>query len=334
MQSWIRDGALWNHVETHLGERSWPTMCPHPLCGVQTADAQVLRYHFIDAHSLSRSSSGREKGLAIPTPESALVKAPDVLSSSTNDHSPSDLKRKAADGDGLDWMPLEHLGSDHFVPSPSKRRRNLDRTIEPSLLSSVDRKNTGVDRTRSSSNEAESDSDSLFSACSGTRTSCTTISFSGEHDGATLGTPAEQDDSRPVSTDERLFSPTIRSSSQDMEKGVVSSFTLDDDHFFDQFIRSLSPDEHSRGCVETAPRLGDEIERPQRADVENPISKPDLTCRTQKAAGLDTATAQNPSVLRIRLLVKPPKPRLTLHFNPAHRGRNRKRVESYGKNSR
>jgi hypothetical protein len=62
MHQWTRSNKLWNHIETHIHEHAWPSICPHTLCDIQLDTAASFRYHLSDIHGFRRQVlSGRGK---------------------------------------------------------------------------------------------------------------------------------------------------------------------------------------------------------------------------------------------------------------------------------
>ena len=55
LESWCRDHSLWQYIDQHLQELTYPCPCPHPLCNSSVEGAQQLQHRFIDKHGLSRT---------------------------------------------------------------------------------------------------------------------------------------------------------------------------------------------------------------------------------------------------------------------------------------
>jgi hypothetical protein len=55
LQPYTRDRDLWDHLETHLEEFSWPGECPHHLCSLPLKDETSFLYHMSNVHSLRTS---------------------------------------------------------------------------------------------------------------------------------------------------------------------------------------------------------------------------------------------------------------------------------------
>lgn len=115
LESWCRDHALWKHIDLHLMGRSWPLVCPHPLCDTSLCTDKDLQFHFIDEHGLSRTR---------PTQyDDSAASLADLAKKARS-------KRKFADGGELSWAPPEE-----FSPSdPAKKVRGSLSTIAPSQL--------------------------------------------------------------------------------------------------------------------------------------------------------------------------------------------------------
>lgn len=136
MNSWIRDRKLWEHMNAHMNEYSWPRACPHLLCELEASLQKItapqfgndeeLQFHLIDEHGFSRTRPGHRDGPASATYESATLSR----------------KRTLLNGDEtLEWMSTRYFESapmleDRLSPSsPRKRTREITPTISPPLLS-------------------------------------------------------------------------------------------------------------------------------------------------------------------------------------------------------
>jgi hypothetical protein len=120
LQSWSRDHALWQHIESHIEGRAWPLACPHHASAPILRDDKELQFHLIDEHGCSRTRPKPRIKISASTADPANKRG---------------SKRKVAGGgDELFWMPAEG-----FLPSnPAKRIRSDPSTIAPSLLSQPD----------------------------------------------------------------------------------------------------------------------------------------------------------------------------------------------------
>jgi hypothetical protein len=76
MQSWNRDLALWNHVETYLACEDWPMSCPCEECEVISPDRTSLEYHFIDDHGFSKARPSLKRDQAKETLERVACASP------------------------------------------------------------------------------------------------------------------------------------------------------------------------------------------------------------------------------------------------------------------
>ncbi|KAI9764363.1 MAG: hypothetical protein M1840_008501 [Geoglossum simile] len=61
LQAWTRDTGLMAHLEKHISEAHWPSICPHPLCGIQLQDEMSFWYHLSDDHNLRRANKKGQK---------------------------------------------------------------------------------------------------------------------------------------------------------------------------------------------------------------------------------------------------------------------------------
>jgi hypothetical protein len=62
MHQWTRSNKLWNHIETHIHEHAWPSICSHTLYDIQLDTAASFCYHLSDIHGFRQQVlSGRGK---------------------------------------------------------------------------------------------------------------------------------------------------------------------------------------------------------------------------------------------------------------------------------
>jgi hypothetical protein len=133
MNSWIRDRKLWEHMNAHMNEYSWPRAYPHLLYKLEASLQKItapqfendeeLQFHLINEHGFSRTRPSHRDSPASATHESSTLSR----------------KRTSLNGDEtLEWMSFESasISEDRLSPSrPRKRARENTPTIFPPLLS-------------------------------------------------------------------------------------------------------------------------------------------------------------------------------------------------------
>ena len=135
MISWTRDHKLWEHMNAHMNEYSWPRACPHLICkreaslqkivAPQFENEEKFQFHLIDEHGFSYTRPRCLDGPASTTHESFSLG-----------------RKRTLDGDETsEWVPSQcfesmSMSRDCLSPSrPRKRARKMTPTICPPLLS-------------------------------------------------------------------------------------------------------------------------------------------------------------------------------------------------------
>jgi hypothetical protein len=102
----FRDHKLWEHMNAHVNEYSWPRTCSHLFCkrkallqkvtAPQFENDEELQFHLVDEHGFSRTRPGHRDGPASATRESSTL----------------GRKRTSSNGDEtLEWMPTRYFES-------------------------------------------------------------------------------------------------------------------------------------------------------------------------------------------------------------------------------
>jgi hypothetical protein len=131
---------LWTHVvDEHFSSCIYPMVCPHPSCIVKLANEPALRLHFVDDHCFSPSWPGRNRrSSGCPNDEPALTDFDPgdqvVILSQSHERDPRNTR--------LEWIPPNCFQASATMTEQAtlrskKKSRCADRTICPSLLSSV-----------------------------------------------------------------------------------------------------------------------------------------------------------------------------------------------------
>jgi hypothetical protein len=267
LESWSRDHKLWQHVNDHARERSWPIACPHPLCDVSLGDDTSLQFHLIDNHGFSRTRPGQADRSALQ--QSSLQDSPDEPS---DRNARAGRKRRSEnEGGTLCWMPPASFSA----TSLQKRARTIAPTISPSLISSLDEKP-----------EIRSPCFGSTDAFPSFAEEWNSLDLDGIHSGlGPTGEPYESDTELEASPSGDIVS-TDQSSS--------------DDGLFSQFIRSSSP-----SCLSAA-TIGDDDGGATSAECSTITSTLPLTGRTTNRAGNGQNSQSGPRI-RLRVQPPKPK---------------------------